>query len=354
MPVAAKYRLSLSFKQRGIDVILRVEIQQAWLGCEHRDFIVCVTTSPREFSERRALAGARGQGVTLTSRRVLVSLTAAVLAAAILVASVWLVGSMLVQPRNHEVPRPPGFDASLVSIPAPGHFIAGWWTDAGGNSPVVLLLHGVRDDRATMVPRAQLLSTHGFSTLLIDLQAHGETPGTEITIGLRESADVVAALAWIKQQAPGRRVGVLGCSMGGAAILLAPQPLGVDAVVLEEVYPRIARAVENRIRLRVGEIAPVLTRLLLWQLQPRLNIAPSALEPIRSISALRSPVLIAAGSDDQHTTMAESQELFDAASNPKTLWVVKGAEHQDFLSFDKAQYESHVVRFLTDNLRTAR
>ena len=37
VPVAAKYRLSLSFKQRGIDVIPRVEIEQAWLGCEHRD-----------------------------------------------------------------------------------------------------------------------------------------------------------------------------------------------------------------------------------------------------------------------------------------------------------------------------
>jgi hypothetical protein len=37
MPVAAKYRLSLSFEQRGIDVIPRVEIEQAWLGCEHRD-----------------------------------------------------------------------------------------------------------------------------------------------------------------------------------------------------------------------------------------------------------------------------------------------------------------------------
>jgi pimeloyl-ACP methyl ester carboxylesterase len=216
----------------------------------------------------------------LTLRRVLVRLTAAVLVgSAILGASVWLAGSILVQPTNHEVRRPPGFDANPVSIPAPGHFIAGWWANTGGSSPVVLLLHGIRDDRATMAPRAQLLRANGFSTLLIDLQGHGETPGTEITFRLRESADVVAALAWIKKEAPGRRVGVVGCSMGDAAVLLAPQPLGFDAVVLEEVYPRIGRAVENRIRLRVGGFAPMLTRLLLWQPQPRLKIAPSALEP---------------------------------------------------------------------------
>jgi fermentation-respiration switch protein FrsA (DUF1100 family) len=59
------------------------------------------------------------------------------------------------------------------------------------------------------------------------MQGQGETPGTAITFGLRESADVVAAIAWIKKEAPARRVGVLGCSQGGAAALLALQPLGV-------------------------------------------------------------------------------------------------------------------------------
>jgi hypothetical protein len=37
--------------------------------------------------------------------------------------------------------------------------------------------------------------------------------------------------------------------MGGASVLLVPQPSGFDAVVLEAVYPRIGRAVENRMDL---------------------------------------------------------------------------------------------------------
>jgi fermentation-respiration switch protein FrsA (DUF1100 family) len=140
--------------------------------------------------------------------------------------------------------------------------------------------------------------------------------------------------------------------LGGAAVLLGHQPAGFDAVVLEEVYPRIGKAIENRLRLRVGGfLAPMLTRLFLWQLEPRLNITVSELEPIRSIGHLGSPVLIAAGSEDQHTTLAESQELYDAASNPKELWVLAGAKHQDLLKYDKTQYESQFVRFLIDNLR---
>jgi alpha-beta hydrolase superfamily lysophospholipase len=204
-----------------------------------------------------------------------------------------------------------------------------------------------------MVLRAQLLQKHGFSTLIIDLQAHGETPGTAITFGKRESGDVVAALAWIKNRAPDRKIGIIGCSLGGASALLAPQPLGVDAVVLEAVYPRIHRAVENRVRLRLGAAAPLLTPLLLWQLGPRLHIKASDLEPIRSIGKLGAPVMIAAGSDDEHTTLGESEELYQAATKPKEIWIINGAKHQDLLAFDPVGYKAHVVRFLTNHLRGA-
>jgi uncharacterized protein len=121
-------------------------------------------------------------------------------------------------------------------------------------------------------------------------------------------------------------------------------------VVLEAVYPRIARAAENRIRIRLGFLAPVLTPLLLLQLEPRLHITASDLEPIRSIGRLGAAVLIAAGSKDEHTTLEESRELFNAASSPKSLWIVEGAQHQDFLAYDRQGYEKHVVGFLSTTL----
>lgn len=260
--------------------------------------------------------------------------------------SAWILGLKLVAPANHAVALPAGFSAQSVSIPGVGHSIAGWWADQGERSPVVLLLHAVRADRSTMVSRAQLLMKRGFSVLLIDLQGHGETFGEVITLGYRESADVVAARDWIKRTAPGSKVGVIGCSLGGASVLLAPQPSGFDAIVLEAVYPRIAQAAENRIRIRLGFLAPVLTPLLLAQLGPRLHIAASDLEPIRSIGRLGAPVLVAAGSKDEHTTLEESRELFEAASQPKSLWIVQGAQHQDLLAYDRQGYEEHVVGFL--------
>src|SRR6266404_4832095 len=140
----------------------------------------------------------------LPIRILLVGSTAAVL---LITAVDWLLGSKLVEPQNHQVPLPAGFYAQIVSIP-------GWWVDRGSKSPVVLLLHGIRADRLAMVSRAQLLMRHGFSVLLIDLQAQGETPGEGITLWFRESADVVAARDWIRSRVPGRRIGVIGESLG--------------------------------------------------------------------------------------------------------------------------------------------
>jgi pimeloyl-ACP methyl ester carboxylesterase len=279
--------------------------------------------------------------------RIIIALGAGVL---VVGTASWMLGSKLVEPANHPVPLPAGFPAHVVAIPGTDHAIAGWWIDQGGDSPVVLLLPAIRADRSSMLPRAQLIVDQGFSVLLIDLQGHGETPGKAITLGWRESADVQAAHEWLKRTAPTRRIGVIGCSLGGAAVLLAPQPSGFDAVVLEAVYPRVGRAVENRIRIRLGPLARLLAPLLLVQLQPRLHISPQDLEPIRSIGRLGSPVLVVAGSRDEHTTLAESEELFQAAAQPKHLWIVNGARHQDFLSFDPTGYKSNVVGFLRECL----
>ena len=202
-----------------------------------------------------------------------------------------------------------------------------------------------------MLGRARLLLRHGFSVLLIDLQAHGETPGVAITLGAREATDVRAAFDWLRAAAPTRRIGVIGRSLGGAAVLLGPQPSGFNAVVLEAVYPRVGRAIENRIRIRLGPLAPVVAPLLTIQLRPRLHLSLHDLEPIRSIGRLGAPVLVVAGSRDRHTSLAESEELFAAAAEPKRLWIVEGAAHQDFLAYDVTGYTTRVVGFLREHLR---
>jgi pimeloyl-ACP methyl ester carboxylesterase len=274
----------------------------------------------------------------------------ALLLVVLVAAGSWGFATLLVKPVNHRVVMPADFPAETVSIRGDGYAIAGSWRDLGGDSPAVLLLHGLRGSRMSMVPRARVLVDAGFSVLLIDQQAHGETPGDIITLGWRESRDVRAARDWLRERAHGRRIGVIGSSLGGAAVLLGDSPVRFDAVVLEATYPRLGRALDNRIGIRAGWMRKLLAPLLLVQIEPRLGVTPTQLEPIRNIAALGAPVMIVGGERDAHTTAEETRELFAAAVEPRRLWIVPGAAHQDFARFDRRGYEANVVEFLRHHL----
>lgn len=67
-----------------------------------------------------------------------------------------------------------------------------------------------------MLGRARFLQSEGYSVLLVDLPAHGESLGERITFGAREAAGVTSALAFLRNELPDERVGVIGVSLGAA------------------------------------------------------------------------------------------------------------------------------------------
>ncbi|HEY7041007.1 MAG TPA: alpha/beta hydrolase [Methylomirabilota bacterium] len=270
----------------------------------------------------------------------------------VVAAGSWWMGSRLTAAANRPVPAPADLAVESVRIPeASSAGLAAWWAPADPERGAVVLLHSIRVDRRSMLPRARLLRREGLSVLLVDLQAHGESPGERITLGFRESGNARAALAWLKERRPHGRVAVIGASLGGAAVLLGPQPIGVDAAVVEAVYPDIRIALENRVRLRLGPLASIFAPLLVAQLRPRLGAGAEDLRPIDGIARLGAPVLVVAGELDRHTTLAESEALFAAAAAPKELWIVAGAHHQDFLAKDPDGYRERVIGFLRRYLR---
>ena len=278
-------------------------------------------------------------------------LRSAVLAATAFVGACWFVGGALVAPANHVVGPPPD-DLPVESITISsksGGELAAWYIPADDATATVILLHPLRGDRRSMLGRARLLHEHGYATLLVDLQAHGESPGDHVTAGYRERHDVAAAVDYVRVRSPRHKVAVIGRSLGGAATLLAT-PV-IDALVLESVYPTIEEAVHNRVALRLGLLHHALAPALLAQLQPRLGISPTQLRPIDHIAAVECPVLIAAGECDLHTTLAESRRLFDTAREPKQIVIFAGAAHVDLLSADPELYGSDVLGFLRTHLQ---
>jgi len=54
---------------------------------------------------------------------------------------------------------------------------------------------------------------------------------------------------------------------------------------------------------------------------------------------------------DRHTTLEESHRLFEAAAEPKDLWVVAGAAHTDMCSFAPTEYTNRILAFFAATLK---
>jgi len=268
---------------------------------------------------------------------------------------VWFAGNILSAPANQSIGNLPsdlaGRDVQFSSDS--GATIHGWFIPGRKGAGAIVLMHGVRANRLSMVDRARFLSQAGYSVLLFDFQAHGESTGEHITFGYLESRDAQAALSFLRANAHDEKIGVVGVSMGGAAALLASPPLAVNAMVLEMVYPTVNQAISNRLTMRLGGWAGILTPLLAWQLKPRLGIDAEALRPIDHVGKIAIPKLFIVGGEDRHTTMEESRQMFNAASGPKELWVVEGAGHVDLYAASKRDYERRVLDFFERQLKTA-
>jgi len=281
--------------------------------------------------------------------------------ALLFVATVWGAGELLSAPSMHMIgPAPLDLDAEKVHIidqdVTAAADIQGWLVRGRPHMGVVLLLHGIDGDRTDMLRRARFLKQLGYTVLLIDLPAHGESKGDRITFGMHEGMGVHAALMYLAQHYPLEKIGVIGVSLGAASFVLseanAHDPM-VSAVVLESMFPTIREAVQDRLDQHLGSEGHLLAPLLLTQLPLRLGITPEQLRPEAVMPDLHMPVLIASGSMDPLTRINETLHLYQVANAPKQLWVVDGATHQDLYDYAPKSYESRIANFLGSYLHTA-
>ena len=258
-----------------------------------------------------------------------------------------------IAPAQCPVSLPPDFKLPVEKVRFPsasGAMINGWLVTKTNSRAVVVLMHGVHASRRKMLNRVPFLYNAGYSVLLFDFQAHGESLGKHITFGYLESRDATAAVGFVRQRFPGQKVASIGVSMGGAAELLAQPPLAVDAMVVESCYPTIQLAIEDRMIVWFGGLGPFVVPLLTWQLYPRLGIGLADLCPIAEVPRLATPKFFLAGDADPNTTAKESLALFAAAAEPKQLWMVHGAVHEDLHHFAPQPYETQVLAFLAKYL----
>ena len=256
-------------------------------------------------------------------------------------------------PPRRPVPR--NAEARTVEIAArDGVLLRAWlFQAANSNGGAVLVLHGIADSRGSQLGLARMLLVHGYTVLVPDSRAHGESGGDFATYGLLESDDVHRWVSWLAGEKHPRNIFGMGESLGGAVLIqsLAVEPR-FSAIVAECPFTSLDRIARDRIAERLP-LPPEIGRLLaappVWAAfayaRLRYGLAFCAASPEAAMAGSPTPVFLIHGLDDRQTPPEHSKIL--AAANRRTakLWLVRGAGHTGAFGAAPCEFQKRVLGF---------
>lgn len=223
---------------------------------------------------------------------------------------------------------------------ADGLELAGWYTPAS-NGAVILVAHGYGGAR--QAEKHAFFARSGFGTVTWDFRAHGESEGEVCTMGYQEAMDVEAALDFALSQPDLDMVGALGESMGAAAIIqAAARRPEIAAMVADSSFA----ALEEEIEIVVPQA--ILRPFIRFFAEREAGLDIGDLRPIERIGEISPrPVFIIQGMADSAIPADSAQRLYDAAGEPRRLWIEPGVEHMGVQNARPAEYERRVIEFFT-------
>jgi alpha-beta hydrolase superfamily lysophospholipase len=241
-----------------------------------------------------------------------------------------------------------------------GVMLSGWKArPRQPNGAWVLVFHGMSDNRAGPLGQAQLLLRHGYSLLMMDARAHGESGGSMATFGWMERRDTQAITdALYATETPGILV-ALGTSMGAAiALQSAGMEPRIAGVVAESAFRNLREVTYDYAGLKwMPWLGMTLFRPATWTAlaiaEPEGGFAAEEVSPEKAVAARAFPVLLICDALDGTIPCRHSRSIFEAATGPKQLWEVPGARHARALGTAPAEYERRVISFLEGLRRTS-
>lgn len=230
-----------------------------------------------------------------------------------------------------------------------GVTLSGWFVPAGRETrTAVILLHGFTGHRladlAAFVP--WLHDRH--HVLLFDFRGHGESDARSVTLGSHERRDVAAAVRFIESRGLGPTA-LFGVSMGASTAIVAAPDLPIAAVVADAPFAQLHHAVANRMGQLGYPFAGIGARFIVAGVALRTRSWLG--DPIRAVRRLAPrALLVITTREDRLISWRQGVALYDAAEEPKELWVVEGAGHAEAYVAEPAAYRERVLAFLERHL----
>lgn len=217
--------------------------------------------------------------------------------------------------------------------------IHAWWIPARATATgVVLHLHGNGINMGANIGQAHRFHQLGLSVLLIDYRGYGRSEG-KFPHEQQVYQDAEAAWHYLTQvrAIDPQHILIYGHSMGGAiAINLASQHPQAAGLIVQSSFTSMQDMVDWVARYRIFP-----TGLLLTQ----------RFSSIQKVPRLQMPSLFIHGLEDDEVPAQMSQKLYAASPQPKQLYLVPNAGHNDVGEIGGAEYLQALQQFVQQSLQ---
>ncbi|MGN0341239.1 MAG: alpha/beta hydrolase [Roseburia sp.] len=214
----------------------------------------------------------------------------------------------------------------------------------GDKKKVAICFHGYTSQGMTdYTALSDYYLKHGFSMLLPDARAHGQSEGTYVGFGCLDRYDALGWINWIIQEC-GEDVQILlhGTSMGGATVLMTgglEMPPQVKGIVSDcaftspkNVFTHVLHSMYHLPAFPLIPLSDLVNRKLAGYGMDECNAA-------REAAKIKVPLLVIHGSSDTFVPTAMCHEIYDNCQTKKKLLIVEGAAHAESYYKDTKAYE---------------
>jgi len=233
-----------------------------------------------------------------------------------------------------------------------GILLSGWKIrPAHPNGDWVLLLHGRSHNRSVMLPYAEFLLAAGYSVVMMDARAHGNSGGSLSTYGQVEIFDTRAIVKNLEATEKVGHLFALGESMGAAVSLqsaaFVPQ---IEGVVAEGSFRNLREVTFDYAGLqRSAFLGKTLLRpaalVAVWIAQTQAGFRFEDISPEKAVTVRPFPTLLICGASDRKIPCRHSEAIFNSAIGPKELWNVPATGHEQAIKTAPAEFQRRVLGF---------
>lgn len=220
------------------------------------------------------------------------------------------------------------------------------WLVRGNTNRALIMLHAKDNTRsfAHNLNLGRSLWQQGYTLLMFDLRAHGESGGDHTTYGQYEQYDVVGAVNFLKSKGyNGASIGIIGWSLGGASALMGmSQTPDIKAGIIDSSYADLAHIASLRLA-QLGFFYPgvLVASRLLW------GMDIDQARPEEAIKKLGNRhILLIHGDADTTVPLSEMYLLQQAGGlSVANTWVLHGINHAGAYPAQPEEYLRRVVAF---------